>query len=277
MDALLADAIEADIRKALDEDIQSGDITAQLIPAYETAHARILTREPMVLCGQAWAEGVFRACDPEAVITWRAREGEDVSANTVFMEVQGNARALLTAERTTLNFLQTLSGVATVARQYARKIAHTRATILDTRKTVPGLRQALKYAVRIGGCANHRMGLWDAFLIKENHIQACGSITAAIEAAHRIAPGKPVEVEVETFEQLNEAVEAGAERIMLDNFTPDMMRKAVEQVGGRAELEASGGIDDVTLVTVAETGVDFISIGALTKHIRAIDLSMRLQ
>ncbi|RMF19020.1 MAG: carboxylating nicotinate-nucleotide diphosphorylase [Gammaproteobacteria bacterium] len=277
MDALLAEAIEADIRKALDEDIQSGDITAQLIPSDETAHARVLTREDMILCGQPWAEAVFRALDSEADITWHAREGDAVAANTVFLEIRGNARALLTAERTALNFLQTLSGVATVAHEYARKVAHTRTRILDTRKTVPGLRQALKYAVRTGGCTNHRMGLWDAFLIKENHILACGSIAAAVEAARRIAPGKPVEVEVENFAQLDEAVEAGAERIMLDNFTPDMMREAVQRVSGRAELEASGGIDDATLVQVAETGVDFISVGALTKHVRAIDLSMRLQ
>ncbi|WP_369602215.1 carboxylating nicotinate-nucleotide diphosphorylase [Hahella sp. SMD15-11] len=273
---LLQEAIETNVRHALDEDIQSGDITAMLIPADQTAHARVITREPMVLAGRPWVDAVFRTLDSGIRVQWHASEGDVLQANDVVFEVEGNTRALLTGERTALNFLQTLSGVATVAREWAQKIAHTDAVILDTRKTIPGLRQALKYAVRTGGCANHRMGLWDAFLIKENHIAACGSITLAVQKAREIAPGKPVEVEVETLAQLEEAVAAGAERVMLDNFDLETMRKAVALAKGKTELEASGGVDDTTLVAIAETGVDYISIGALTKHLRAIDLSMRL-
>ena len=273
---LLQEAIETNVRHALDEDIQSGDITAMLIPADQTAHARVITREPMVLAGRPWVDAVFRTLDSGIRVQWHASEGDVLQANDVVFEVEGNTRALLTGERTALNFLQTLSGVATVAREWAQKIAHTDAVILDTRKTIPGLRQALKYAVRTGGCANHRMGLWDAFLIKENHIAACGSITLAVQKAREIAPGKPVEVEVETLAQLEEAVAAGAERVMLDNFDLQTMREAVARAKGKTELEASGGVDDTTLVAIAETGVDYISIGALTKHLRAIDLSMRL-
>ena len=273
---LLQEAIETNVRHALDEDIQSGDITAMLIPADQTAHARVITREPMVLAGRPWVDAVFGTLDSDIRVQWHASEGDVLQANDVVFEVEGNTRALLTGERTALNFLQTLSGVATVAREWAQKIAHTDAVILDTRKTIPGLRQALKYAVRTGGCANHRMGLWDAFLIKENHIAACGSITLAVQKAREIAPGKPVEVEVETLAQLEEAVAAGAERVMLDNFDLETMREAVALAKGKTELEASGGVDDTTLVAIAETGVDYISIGALTKHLRAIDLSMRL-
>lgn len=274
--ALLARQLPGQVASALDEDIRTGDITAQLIPADRTATARVITREPAVVCGSAWVDEVFRQVDPGCRLTWRHQDGDRVIANELLFTVEGPARALLTAERTALNFLQTLSGTATTARHYAEKVAHTRCRILDTRKTLPGLRLAQKYAVACGGCANHRLGLWDAFLIKENHIAACGSIEAAVATAHRIAPGRPVEVEVETLSQLEIAIGAGADIVMLDNFTLEQLREAVHVTAGRVRLEASGGIDDHSLIPIAETGVDFVSIGGLTKHVRAIDLSMRL-
>lgn len=262
------------VTNALREDIGSGDITAQLITETAMATAQILSREQAVLCGTPWVNEVLRQVDPTLQITWHAREGDTVEPNQRLATLRGSARHLLTAERCALNFLQTLSGTATSSRHYASLVAHTQVRLLDTRKTLPGLRTAQKYAVVIGGCHNHRMGLYDAFLIKENHIHACGSITAAVGRARALHPDKPVEVEVETLAQLREALTTDAQTIMLDNFELNAMREAVMITGGRARLEASGGINLTTLAAIAETGVDYISIGALTKDCKAVDLSM---
>lgn len=271
------------VRRALAEDIGPvngpGDLTAGLIPAEKTANATLMVREDAVLCGTAWVDETFRQLSTDIRLDWRHADGARVNAGDLLCELIGPARALLTGERTALNFLQTLSGTATVARHYADLVAGTGCTVLDTRKTLPGLRTAQKYAVAVGGCANHRVGLFDAILIKENHIAAAGGITAAIEKARAIADhtgaNVTVEVEVENFAELDEALAAGADIVMLDNFSLEDTREAVKHAAGRAKLEASGNIDAQTLRTVAETGVDFVSIGALTKHIRAIDLSMR--
>jgi nicotinate-nucleotide pyrophosphorylase (carboxylating) len=268
--------VTTSVTLALREDVGSGDITAQLIPINQMAEARVITREDCIFCGKAWVEEVFRQLDPQVEIAWLVEDGEAVTANSLLFTLKGNTRSLLTGERTALNFVQTLSGTATISRYYANQVAHTNVKLLDTRKTIPGLRTAQKYAVACGSCHNHRIGLYDAFLIKENHITACGNIANAIAAAHKIAPGKPVEVEVETFEELQQALAANADIIMLDNFSIDEMKKAVAITAKRAKLEASGNIDESTLVPTAETGVDFISIGALTKHCRAVDLSMRI-
>ncbi|MFG0381368.1 carboxylating nicotinate-nucleotide diphosphorylase [Pseudomonas sp. zbq_18] len=268
--------IEANARAALREDIGSGDITAQLIPAERLAHATVITRESAIVCGTAWVDAVFRQLDPRVAVHWHVRDGERVSGNQTLFELQGPARALLSGERAALNFLQTLSAVATRCRHFADLVEGTGVKLLDTRKTLPGLRLAQKYAVTQGGCHNHRIGLYDAFLIKENHIAACGSIAQAITTAHNIAPGKPVEVEVESLDELKEALEAGADIVMLDELSLEDMRSAVTINAGRAKLEASGGINEGTLRTIAETGVDYISIGGLTKDIKATDLSMRL-
>ncbi len=268
--------IESNVRRALAEDIGTGDITAQLIPAERLAHASVITRERAVISGSAWVDGVFRQLDPRVAVHWQVVDGEQVEAGRVLFQLEGPARALLSGERTALNFLQTLSGVATRCRHYADLVEGTGVRLLDTRKTLPGLRLAQKYAVTCGGCHNHRIGLYDAFLIKENHIAACGGIAEAIAAAHRIAPGKPVEVEVESLGELEQALAAGVDIVMLDELSLDDMRTAVAINAGRAKLEASGGISDETLRSIAETGVDYISIGALTKHVQAIDLSMRL-
>ncbi len=279
---LLNQTILRNITLALDEDIgsnlipDSGDITAQLIPATEQAHARVLTREPMILAGRPWVDALFYQLDPTVKITWLAEEGQYLSANTIFLELSGSARSLLTGERPALNFIQTLSGVATRVAAHVKLLDGLPTKLLDTRKTLPGLRIAEKYAVTVGGGQNHRIGLFDAFLIKENHILASGGIQQAVEAAHRIAPNKPVEVEVETFDELNQALEAGADIIMLDNFSNDDMHRAVIHTAGRSKLEASGNITDANLRSVAETGVDYISMGTLTKDVKAIDLSMRL-
>ncbi|EKM94701.1 carboxylating nicotinate-nucleotide diphosphorylase [Stutzerimonas degradans] len=273
----LSAEIDATVRRALAEDIGSGDITAQLIPAERLAHASVITREAAVISGVAWVDAVFRQLDPRVAVHWQVADGERVEADQVLFHLEGPARALLTGERTALNFLQTLSGVATNCRHYADLVEGTGVKLLDTRKTLPGLRLAQKYAVTCGGCHNHRIGLYDAFLIKENHIAACGSIAQAIVAAHRIAPGKPVEVEVESLDELEQALQAGADIVMLDELSLDDMRTAVGLARGRAKLEASGGIGEETLLAVAQTGVDYISIGALTKHVRAVDLSMRLR
>lgn len=273
----LSAEIDATVRRALAEDIGSGDITAQLIPAERLAHASVITREAAVISGVAWVDAVFRQLDPRVAVHWQVADGERVEADQVLFHLEGPARALLTGERTALNFLQTLSGVATNCRHYADLVEGTGVKLLDTRKTLPGLRLAQKYAVTCGGCHNHRIGLYDAFLIKENHIAACGSIAQAIVAAHRIAPGKPVEVEVESLDELEQALQAGADIVMLDELSLDDMRTAVDLARGRAKLEASGGIGEETLLAVAQTGVDYISIGALTKHVRAVDLSMRLR
>jgi nicotinate-nucleotide pyrophosphorylase (carboxylating) len=274
--AELGAEIEANVRNALREDIGSGDITAQLIPAERLAHATVITREAAVICGTAWVDAVFRQLDPRVAVHWQVADGDKVEANQTLFHLEGPARALLSGERAALNFLQTLSAVATRCRYFADLVADTQVKLLDTRKTLPGLRLAQKYAVTCGGCHNHRIGLYDAFLIKENHIAACGGIAQAVSAAHSIAPGKPVEVEVESLEELTQALEAGANIVMLDELSLEDMRSAVTITAGRAKLEASGGVNESTLNTIAETGVDYISIGSLTKDIKAIDLSMRI-
>lgn len=263
------------VRQALTEDIGTGDITAALIPANQSGKAYVITRESAILCGRPWVDEVVRQVDPRIDILWHAQEGSNIGIDDLLFSLEGPARSLLTAERTALNFLQCLSGTATLCQHYVRLVDGTGVRLLDTRKTLPGLRTAQKYAVTVGGCHNHRIGLYDAFLIKENHIAACGGITAAIKRARRQSPGKPVEVEVENQNELEEALDAGADIIMLDDFPLEDMRRAVKFVSGRALLEASGGINESTLRPVAETGVNFISVGSLTKHCRAIDLSMR--
>ena len=276
MPALTEQDIADNVRAALAEDIGSGDITAALIAADTRAHARVITREDGVLCGRAWVDEVFRQVDVDSQLDWHAEDGQQIEAGATLFEVRGLARSLLTAERSALNFLQLLSGTATRCHHYASLVAGTGVKLLDTRKTIPGLRKAQKYAVRCGGCHNHRIGLYDAFLIKENHISACGGIAAAVREARRLAPGKPVEVEVECLDELQQATEAAADRVMLDNFSLADMRQAVALVARRLELEASGNITEANLRAVAETGVDYISIGALTKDCKALDLSMRL-
>ncbi|MBX8500298.1 carboxylating nicotinate-nucleotide diphosphorylase [Pseudomonas lijiangensis] len=268
--------IEANVRRALLEDVGSGDITAQLIPEERLAKATIISRDEAVIAGVAWVDTVFRQLDPRVAVHWQVADGDRVSPNQALFHLEGPARSLLTGERSALNFLQLLSGVATRAQHYADMVSDTQVKLLDTRKTLPGLRLAQKYAVTCGGCHNHRIGLYDAFLIKENHIAACGGIAQAVAAAHKIAPGKPVEVEVESLSELKQALEAGADIIMLDELSLDDMREAVRLTAGRAKLEASGGINDDTLRVIAETGVDYISIGAMTKDVKAVDLSMRL-
>lgn len=271
-----SDAVLSNVRTALAEDIGSGDITAALIPAETQARARVITREQGILCGQAWVNTVFAELDAATHIEWQHADGDAVAPGDSLFTLEGPARALLSGERAALNFLQLLSGTATHCRHYADLVAGTGVRLLDTRKTIPGLRLAQKYAVTCGGCHNHRIGLYDAFLIKENHISACGGIAAAVSAARNLAPGRPVEVEVESIAELQQALEAGSDRIMLDNFTLEQMVQAVQLTAGRAELEASGNVTDATLRPIAETGVDFISIGALTKDCKAMDLSMRL-
>ncbi|MBU72341.1 carboxylating nicotinate-nucleotide diphosphorylase [Spongiibacter sp.] len=267
---------KATVRAALNEDIGSGDITAMLISEKEYASAKIISRESAIVCGRDWVDEVFRQVDNSVTVHWFVADGQKVAPDTVLFELRGPARALLTGERSALNFLQLLSGTATTCREYADIVAHTKVKLLDTRKTIPGLRTAQKYAVSCGGCHNHRIGLYDAFLIKENHIAACGGIDKAVQRARDIAPDKPVEVEVETLAELDTALAANADIIMLDNFSLLDMRKGVEVTDGQAKLEASGNVSKETLAAIAETGVDYISIGALTKHARAIDLSMRL-
>ena len=264
------------IKPFLDEDIGSGDITAAIIPESTHAVADVVTRDAMVLCGQAWFDAVFKYLDADVSITWYAAEGEAVEAGALLCKLDGAARALLTGERTALNLLQTLSATATVARQYADAVTGTGCKVLDTRKTIPGLRNAQKYAVACGGCYNHRIGLYDGVLIKENHIMAAGSITLAIQAARKLT-SVAVEVEVESLQELVEAIAAKPDRIMLDNFSMDDLRAAVTLNAGAIELEASGNIGLDNIRSIAETGVDFISIGALTKHVKAVDLSMRIK
>ncbi|WP_324780620.1 carboxylating nicotinate-nucleotide diphosphorylase [Thiobacillus sedimenti] len=277
MSDLLTSAVEIDVNRALAEDVGSGDLTALLIPPTQTARARVVTREAAVIAGRPWFDACFRALDLGCAIDWRVSEGDAVAAGDVLLEISGNARALLTAERPALNFLQTLSAVATATRPYVEAVRGTRAAIYDTRKTLPGLRIAEKYAVRVGGGRNQRMGLYDGILIKENHIAAAGGIGPALQAAFELAAGKAsVQIEVETLDQLHEALAAGARLVLLDNFTPARMREAVALTAGRAELEASGNITLETVRAYAETSVDRISVGGLTKHIRAVDLSMRI-
>ena len=260
---------------ALDEDVGSGDISAALIDAGSWLETELLVREDAVLCGCQWFEEVFRQCDERITIQWRAGDGERIGANTVVCEVAGPARGLLSAERSALNFLQTLSGTATLTRSYAEQIKHTGCRILDTRKTIPQLRVAQKYAVLCGGGSNHRIGLFDAYLIKENHLAASGGIGDTVARARELHADKFLEVEVETLEQLQQAIVAGVDRALLDNFSIADMERAVELNDGRIELEASGNIEKDRLVEIADTGVNFISIGALTKNLRAIDFSLR--
>lgn len=272
---LTQEYIDALVNQALIEDIGSGDITAELVGEDETLHARVITREPGVLCGRAFAETVFATVDASLLVTWHCADGDVLAADNLLFEVSGPARSVLTAERTALNFLQLLSGTASYSRSLAALVEDLPVRLLDTRKTIPGLRLAQKYAVTCGGCHNHRIGLFDAFLIKENHIAACGGIESAIAAAKATAPGKPIEIEVESLDELKVAISAGADRVMLDNFSLDAMREAVTIAAGRSELEASGNVNEQTLRAIAETGVDFISIGALTKAVIPLDLSMR--
>lgn len=275
-DAALTSAFESSIRSALEEDIGSGDYTAMLIPQSAQIKARVLAREPAVLCGAPWFEAVMKLLDPRISLTWHAAEGDAMTADTEVCTLAGPARALLTGERTALNFLQLLSGVATATRDYVQLVEGTRASVLDTRKTVPGLRLAQKYAVRVGGGKNQRLALYDGILIKENHIAAAGSIAAAMAAAAALQSGVGIQIEVESLDELKQALAAGAVSILLDNFSLAMLKQAVEQTAGRALLEASGGIDHNTIRAIAETGVDRISIGSLTKDINATDYSLRV-
>ena len=275
--ALPADIAET-VRRALAEDMGSGDLTAALIPDDRTARAQVVTREDAILCGCAWFDEVFRQLDTRVRITWKTPDGETIRAGQTLCQIEGPARAILTGERTALNFLQTLSGVATRTRAYVDAVRGTKAVVLDTRKTVPGLRLAQKYAVRCGGGQNHRLGLYDGILIKENHIAAAGSITAALNAAKAAAkPNVLMEIEVENFAQLREALAAGAKRILLDNFDLARLRAAVSETRGRVQLEVSGGVTLANVRALAETGVDYISIGDLTKNLTAVDLSLRFE
>ncbi|MBL8437558.1 MAG: carboxylating nicotinate-nucleotide diphosphorylase [Zoogloeaceae bacterium] len=268
--------IQRTVAAALAEDIGTGDLTARLIPENIAARGRVITREAAVICGTGWFDAAFEAIDPSAAVLWRVQDGDHVEAGAVLCDVMATARALLTAERSGLNFLQLLSGTATLTRRYVEAVAGTRAAIVDTRKTLPGLRLAQKYAVTVGGGTNHRLGLYDGILIKENHIIAAGSITLALESARKIAPSNVfIQVEVESLDQLEEALQAGATMILLDNMTLEQMSDAVRITAGRAALEASGGVNLDRVRAIAETGVDRISIGSLTKDVRAIDLSLR--
>jgi nicotinate-nucleotide pyrophosphorylase (carboxylating) len=273
----IRNAIEANVAAALAEDLGAGDLTAQLIPADRSAHATLITRQDAILCGTPWFEACFRRLDPAITIHWQVREGESVAAGARLCNIDGNARAILSAERPALNFLQTLSATATVTRRYVEAIAGTKAVIMDTRKTLPGLRIAQKYAVKIGGGANQRIGLFDGILIKENHIAAAGGVVQVMNVARKLAPpGVSIQIEVENLDELHQALEAGATLILLDNFSTDQMLEAVNITAGRAQLEASGGIMLDGIRAIAETGVDRISIGGLTKHVQAVDLSLRI-
>jgi len=272
----LAAALAANVQAAIAEDVGSGDLTGMLVPADKASRARVIVREQAVLCGQPWFDACMRAVDPRLQVRWLQCEGTLMAPDSVVCEIAGPARSLLTAERPSLNFLQLLSGVATATRRYADLVAGTRARVLDTRKTLPGLRLAQKYAVKVGGGENQRLALYDGILIKENHIAAAGGITAALGAAAGLGSGAPVQVEVETLAELEEALAAGAASILIDNFTEPMMREAVRINAGRALLEVSGGVNHETIRAFAETGVDRISVGALTKDVRATDYSLRI-
>lgn len=272
----LSEEIVENVRAALAEDVGTGDITAQLLPADAIATAQVITREKGILCGTAWFEEVFKQLDPNLQIEWFAKDGDIIQPKQMLVKLNGLTRALLTGERSALNFIQLLSGVSSKVAQYVEIVKNTEVVLLDTRKTIPMLRRAQKYAVKCGGGQNHRLGLYDAFLIKENHIAAAGSITVAVQQARIIAPDKPVEVEVEDIEQLKEALSVNAEIVLLDNFNLYSMREAVRINEKRAKLEASGGVTVDKLLTIAEIGVDYISIGGLTKDVKALDLSMRL-
>lgn len=269
--------IAADVERALTEDLGQGDATAALLPADARAQARLTCRDAAVIAGSAWFDACFRRLDPSVQIDWRVSDGDQVAPGTLLCSLSGHARSLVTAERTALNFLQLLSATATTTARHVAAVAGTAVRVLDTRKTVPGLRVAQKYAVRCGGGHNQRMGLYDAILVKENHIIAAGGIAAAVSAARRLHPDLPLEVEVENLDELEQALHAGVDRIMLDNFELEQMREAVARTAGRVPLEISGNVDLQTIGDYARTGVDFISVGALTKHVHAIDLSLRLQ
>jgi nicotinate-nucleotide pyrophosphorylase (carboxylating) len=269
------DDIARQVALALAEDLGAGDLTATLVPATARTTARVMVRETAILCGSDWFDETFRQLDPTIQTRWGARDGERLTAGQVVCELDGRARPLLSGERTALNFLQTLSGTASAAARYVEAVAGSGAVILDTRKTLPGLRLAQKYAVRCGGASNHRIGLYDAILIKENHIRAAGSIAAALRTAAAGASGRVmIEVEVEDLDELDEALDAGAGRILLDNFDQSMLEHAVQRAAGRARLEASGGVNLQTVAAIARTGVDFISVGELTKDLKATDFSM---
>jgi nicotinate-nucleotide pyrophosphorylase (carboxylating) len=268
------------VQAAIREDVGTGDVTAGFVPANQLAHGRVITREAAVMCGRAWVDEVFRQIDDSVRIRWHAEDGERINPAQNLFDIEGSARSILTGERSALNFLQLLSATATEARRYVEAVAGTGCTILDTRKTLPGLRTAQKYAVSCGGASNHRMGLYDMVLVKENHIAAAGSLTQAVLSARKHVPGLKVEVEVETMQELEEAIAARPDIIMLDNFSLAEMRKAVgvnREHGRNAKLEASGNVSLDSVREIAETGVDFISVGGITKHVRAIDLSMRLE
>lgn len=269
--------IENQVHQALLEDVGSGDLTAALLSPKARSRATLVVREPAILCGTAWFDEVFHQLDPTIRVDWQHQDCERLEADQVLARLEGPTRALLTGERTALNFVQLLSGVATVAGRFADAVAGTGVRLLDTRKTLPGLRLAQKYAVVCGGCSNHRLGLYDAILIKENHIQAAGGLRAAVERAMELAPDLEIEVEVEDLQELEEALRVGAHRILLDNFDLEGMRQAVAITHGRARLEVSGGVDLAGLRAIAETGVNDISVGALTKNVRAIDLSLRME
>jgi nicotinate-nucleotide pyrophosphorylase (carboxylating) len=273
--------LEEQVARALAEDVGAGDLTAELVPRERSGRATVITREAAVICGQPWVDAVFRQIDPSVQVRWEVAEGASVAPDQLLLRLSGPARALLTGERTALNFLQTLSGTATITRRYVELLAGLPCRILDTRKTIPGLRRAQKYAVRCGGGSNHRMGLYDGILVKENHIMAAGSIAAAVDAARARGAKVPVEVEVETLDELRQALDAGADMALLDEFSLDDMRAAVamnrSHPRGPMKLEASGSVSIETLRSIAETGVDFVSIGSLTKHVRAVDLSMRFE
>ncbi len=271
----LKQSIQNDVRLALQEDIGSGDISAELIDETAILDMNLLVREDAVLCGSAWFDEVFRQCDSSIKIEWSAGDADQVTADKVLCTVSGPARAVLSAERTALNFLQTLSGTATTTRRYVERIKSTHCRILDTRKTIPHLRRAQKYAVACGGGVNHRMGLFDAYLIKENHLAACGDIRTAVERGRQLHPDRFLEVEVENLNQLQQAIDARVDRALLDNFAINDLKQAVALNKKRIELEASGNITNANLLAIASTGIDFISVGALTKHLRAIDFSLR--
>lgn len=268
--------IRSEVSQALQEDVGSGDVTAQLLDQHQLADAHVISREQGIVCGRAWFDEVFRQVDNTIRIAWAVQDAEQVSANQILCELHGPSHALLTGERTALNFLQTLSGTATLTHQFVQAMGQTKTRLLDTRKTIPGLRLAQKYAVGCGGGHNHRLGLYDMVLIKENHIVSCGSVQAAVHAAMARFPTIPIEVEVESLAELAEAISAGAHRILLDNFSVPELRKAVEVTAGRAELEISGNVTLDNIRELAAIGVDYISTGAITKHVRALDLSMRV-
>ncbi|OUR83195.1 nicotinate-nucleotide diphosphorylase (carboxylating) [Cycloclasticus sp. 46_120_T64] len=268
--------IQDDVKRFLAEDVGSGDLTAQVIAADKLATATLITREAMLVCGQAWFDAVFNSIDENIQVDWQCQEGEQVFAGDVLCYLSGSARGLLTGERAALNMLQTLSATASLANQYAKAVNGTNAVVLDTRKTIPGLRLAQKYAVSCGGASNHRIGLYDGILIKENHIMAAGSIAKAVAAARLVSDSVDVEVEVESLAEVRQALEAKADILLLDNFTLDELVQAVELNNGAAKLEASGNVNLSTIRDIAKTGVDFISVGALTKNVQAVDLSMRI-